>query len=35
MSMSELPLCSELIAATGGKRIVLSTHDFEGVPSIS
>ena len=22
----------ELIAATGGKRIVLSTHDFEGVP---
>ena len=24
---------SELIAATGGKRIVLSTHDFEGVPS--
>ena len=25
--------CSELIAATGGKRIVLSTHDFEGVPA--
>ncbi len=24
---------SELIAAAGGKRIVLSTHDFEGVPS--
>ncbi len=24
---------SELIASTGGKRIVLSTHDFEGVPS--
>src|SRR5688572_6449907 len=23
---------SELIAATGGKRIVLSSHDFEGVP---
>ena len=24
---------SELIGSTGGKRIVLSTHDFEGVPS--
>jgi 3-dehydroquinate dehydratase/shikimate dehydrogenase len=24
---------SELIAMTGGRRIVLSTHDFEGVPS--
>ena len=24
---------SDLIATTGGKRIVLSTHDFEGVPS--
>lgn len=23
---------SDLIAATGGRRIVLSTHDFEGVP---
>lgn len=24
---------SDLVAATGGKRIVLSTHDFEGVPA--
>ena len=24
---------ADLIAATGGRRIVLSTHDFEGVPS--
>jgi 3-dehydroquinate dehydratase / shikimate dehydrogenase len=25
--------CSELIARTEGKRIVLSTHDFDGVPA--
>src|SRR5688572_23997424 len=30
---SKAAFAADLIAATGGKRIVLSTHDFEGVPA--